>query len=122
MKITFLGTTGWFDTNIGHTPSILIDTKKAYIILDAGFGITQATKYIKTKKPLYIFLSHPHIDHICGLHTLSLFKDTVENITVLMSDRYYKEIKTFNNPCNHWSYGLKTKEVKVFFQKYNHLQ
>ena len=73
MTITFLGTNNWFDTPIGSTPSTLIETKENYIILDAGFGIHRAKKYIKKNKPVYIFLSHMHIDHICGLHGMSGF-------------------------------------------------
>lgn len=74
MKIIFLGTNGWYDTETGNTISTLIDSKDGYIILDAGNGIYKATKYIKEDKPVYLFLSHFHIDHIEGLHTLVLFK------------------------------------------------
>ena len=74
MKIIFLGTNGWYDTGTGNTISTLIDSKAGYIILDAGNGIYKATKYIKEDKPVYLFLSHFHIDHIEGLHTLVLFK------------------------------------------------
>ncbi len=73
MKITFLGTNGWFDTDCGNTICTLIETKKAYIILDAGNGIYKVDKYIKKDLPIYLFLSHFHIDHIEGLHTLAKF-------------------------------------------------
>ena len=36
MKIHFLGTNGWFDTRLGNTLSVLLDTAKAYIVFDAG--------------------------------------------------------------------------------------
>ena len=73
MKITFLGTNGWFDTDCGNTICTLIETKTAYIILDAGNGIHKADRYIKKDLPVYLFLSHFHIDHIEGLHTLAKF-------------------------------------------------
>lgn len=73
MKITFLGTNGWYDTETGNTICTLIETRKEYIILDAGNGLYKIGKYIKTKKPIYIFLSHFHLDHIIGLHILSKF-------------------------------------------------
>ena len=38
MKVLFLGTNGWYDTKTGNTTCILIETKKEYIILDAGNG------------------------------------------------------------------------------------
>jgi ribonuclease BN (tRNA processing enzyme) len=80
MKIIFLGTNGWFDTDTGSAISTLIDTKDKYIILDAGNGIYKADKYMKEDKPVYLFLSHFHIDHIAGLHVLAKFKFKSLNI------------------------------------------
>lgn len=74
MRITFLGTNGWYDTVTGATCSILIQTEKYDIILDAGNGIAKADNYIAQNKPAYIFISHFHIDHIVGLHTLVKFR------------------------------------------------
>lgn len=69
-KIIFLGTNGWYDTETGNTPSILIDNEHYYLILDAGNGISKLNNYINSDKPVYLFLSHFHLDHITGLHTL----------------------------------------------------
>jgi ribonuclease BN (tRNA processing enzyme) len=71
MKITFLGTNGWYDTATGNTISILVETEKAYVVFDAGNGIYKLDRYIKNRKPVYLFLSHLHLDHIIGLHTLA---------------------------------------------------
>ena len=71
MEIVFLGTNGWYDTDTGNTICILIKTKKFYIILDAGNGIHKTDNYCRIKKPAYLFLSHFHLDHIIGLHTLN---------------------------------------------------
>lgn len=73
MKIIFLGTNGWYDTKTGNTSCTLIETRKEYIILDAGGGLYKIDRYIKTKKPIRLFLSHFHLDHIIGLHTLNRF-------------------------------------------------
>ena len=73
MKIIFLGTNGWYDTATGNTTCALIETKKEFIILDAGNGLYKIDKYIKNKKPIYLFLSHFHLDHIAGLHILNKF-------------------------------------------------
>jgi len=73
MKIIFLGTNGWYDSDTGNTTCILIETNKEYIILDAGNGLYKIDKYIKSKKPIYLFLSHFHLDHIFGLHILNKF-------------------------------------------------
>jgi ribonuclease BN (tRNA processing enzyme) len=74
MKIIFLGTNGWYDTGTGNTICTLVDTKDNYIILDAGNGIHKADRYIKEDKPVRLFLSHFHLDHIIGLHILLKFK------------------------------------------------
>lgn len=73
MKIIFLGTNGWYDTKTGNTICVLIKTGKFSIILDAGNGIHKLGQYIDWKKPAFLFLSHFHLDHIVGLHTLNKF-------------------------------------------------
>jgi ribonuclease BN (tRNA processing enzyme) len=74
MQVTFLGTNGWYDTVTGNTPSVLIQSKEYDIILDAGNGIAKADRYITQEKPVYLFISHFHLDHIAGLHTLVKFR------------------------------------------------
>ena len=74
MKVTFLGTNGWYDTVTGNTCSVLVQSEKFDIIFDAGNGIAKADRYITQEKPVYLFLSHFHLDHIAGLHTLVKFK------------------------------------------------
>ena len=73
MKIYFLGTMGWFDTKLGNTLCILVDTGSEYVIFDAGTGFFKIDNYIKDRRPIYLFLSHFHLDHIIGLHTLNKF-------------------------------------------------
>ncbi|OGW83598.1 MAG: hypothetical protein A2987_02915 [Omnitrophica bacterium RIFCSPLOWO2_01_FULL_45_10] len=72
MNVIFLGTNGWYDTETGNTVSVLIETEGQYIILDAGFGFYKVKEYIKSDKPVSLFVSHLHLDHIIGLHTLPL--------------------------------------------------
>jgi ribonuclease BN (tRNA processing enzyme) len=74
MKVTFLGTNGWYDTPTGNTVSVLVQSEAFDIILDAGNGIAKADRYITQEKPVLLFLSHFHIDHIAGLHTLVKFR------------------------------------------------
>ncbi len=73
MRIIFLGTNGWYDTKTGNTPCVLIETKAHYIILDAGDGIYKIDRFITADKPIFLFLSHFHLDHISGLHILNKF-------------------------------------------------
>jgi ribonuclease BN (tRNA processing enzyme) len=72
LKVLFLGTNGWYDTQTGNTICILIRTLDYEIILDAGNSLYKLERYINegNRKPAYLFLSHFHLDHIIGLHTL----------------------------------------------------
>jgi ribonuclease BN (tRNA processing enzyme) len=74
MKVIFLGTNGWYDTDTGNTICTLINSDKYHIILDAGNGIYKADRYIHDDLPVYLFLSHFHLDHIEGLHVLNKFR------------------------------------------------
>ncbi len=70
MKITLLGTNGWFDTATGNTPCVLLQTDDFDIIFDAGYGFTKVDRFIDGRRPVYLLLSHFHLDHLIGLHTL----------------------------------------------------
>ena len=73
MEVTFLGTNGWYDSSAGNTICILIESDEYYIILDAGNGIHKLDRYYQKAKPVFLFLSHFHLDHIAGLHILAKF-------------------------------------------------
>ena len=74
MKIVFLGTNGWYNTETGNTPCVIVDTDKYYLVFDAGDGLYKLDKYITSSKPVYLFLSHFHMEHITGLHILNKFR------------------------------------------------
>ncbi|MDD1703014.1 MAG: ribonuclease Z [Methanoregula sp.] len=74
MQVTFLGTNGWYDSETGNTVSALISARDYDIILDAGNGIAKADRYMSQDKPVFLFLSHFHLDHTEGLHTLVKFR------------------------------------------------
>lgn len=95
MKIIFLGTNGWYDTKeTGSTVSTLLDTKDHYIILDAGFGLAKAAKYITQDKPVLMFISHLHLDHICGLHVLPKF-NFKHGLKIFIAKQSVDGLKTF---------------------------
>ena len=116
MKVTFLGTNGWFDTACGNTICTLIETSKAYILLDAGNGIYKADRYMKKDLPVYLFLSHFHIDHIEGLHTLAKFRfqslniigqtGTKTTIREFLAPKYSLPLSKLPFPCTE-------KDIKV---------
>lgn len=97
MKITFLGTNGWYSSQTGETPCILIDSKDHYIILDAGNGLYKLDEYITEDKPISMFISHFHLDHTSGLHTLAKF-NFKQGIDVYVGQGRAKDFQTLVNP------------------------
>ncbi|MDD5135808.1 MAG: MBL fold metallo-hydrolase [Candidatus Omnitrophica bacterium] len=94
MKIRFLGTNGWYDTKTANTVCAMVETDEYYIILDAGSGFYKTREYIKDGRPVLLFLSHLHLDHIIGLHTLPLF-NIPQGIDVYMPGGMTGPLKTF---------------------------
>lgn len=105
MKIIFLGTNGWYTSPTGNTACILIDSKDHYVILDAGNGFYKLDQYITeerglnglSSKPVSLFISHFHIDHVSGLHTLDKFKFK-GGLDIYMGDGRIKDFNTLVNP------------------------
>ncbi|HAF95791.1 MAG: MBL fold metallo-hydrolase [Elusimicrobia bacterium GWF2_52_66] len=98
MDIIFLGTNGWYDTCTGNTVCALVKTKRFDIVLDAGNGLAKLDRYCDGSKPVYLFLSHFHLDHIIGLHTLLKFRFR-EGLTICAGTGARSVLHTFvNNP------------------------
>ena len=98
MKITFLGTNGWYNYDNHETSCVLIQSLKFNIILDLGSGIKNLNKITLNKNPTFLFLSHLHLDHIIGAHYLSSIKK-LPNLKILMHKKYLDPFKNiFNNP------------------------
>ncbi|MCJ7596421.1 MAG: hypothetical protein MUO52_16765, partial [Desulfobacterales bacterium] len=70
LRVHFLGTNGWYDTVTGNTVCIALDHRDFVLVLDAGNGIQRLDSISVGDRPVFIFLSHLHLDHVCGLHIL----------------------------------------------------
>jgi len=135
MQIYFLGTNGWFASKTGETTCILIKSKKYNLILDAGSGLKNISKLGKIKifdKPIFIFLSHLHLDHIEGIHSLSNILEK-ENIIIFIHKVYKKKLNFFfNSPftksfkkCNFVkikNFSSKNQILKNLFFSYKRLK
>lgn len=94
MKITFLGTNGWYDTQTGNTISTFVETDKFNLVFDAGNGLYKLDSYVNFDKPIYLFISHLHIDHIEGLHTLDKIKQKVD-LNIYCFEGHMDKLMTF---------------------------
>lgn len=115
MQITFLGTNGWYDSSTGNTLSVLIQSKQYNIILDAGSGLAKADRFLDQSKQTFIFLSHFHLDHIVGLHTLAKFRFS-HQLTFLIGEGMTKTLKSlvakpFTCPLDQLSFDTKIMEL-----------
>jgi len=120
-EIIFLGTNGWFDSLTGNTICILIKAEEYYIILDAGNGLHKIDKFINTKKPVYLFLSHFHLDHIEGLHILNKFNFS-DGLTILGPPGTKKILnriinKPFTVPFKQLPFRTEIQEMSEGFHK-----
>ncbi|MEZ6128398.1 MAG: MBL fold metallo-hydrolase [Planctomycetaceae bacterium] len=64
MRLTFLGTGGYHPNERRHTACLLLPD--AGIALDAGTGFFRVQERLQTDT-LDVFLTHAHLDHVCGL-------------------------------------------------------
>ena len=64
MRLIFLGTGGYHPNERRHTACVLLPDLG--IVLDAGTGFFRVQEHLKTDV-LDVFLTHAHLDHICGL-------------------------------------------------------
>ncbi len=97
MKVVFLGTNGWYDSSTGNTICILIETESSIIVLDAGSGLYKADRFITGGKPVHLFLSHLHLDHIIGLHLLNKFA-IPEGLTIYIRQGYRQQLEAVVAP------------------------
>jgi len=97
MKIAFLGTNGWYSSPTGNTPCILVDSNEGYVIFDAGNGFYQIDEYVKEEKPIFLFISHFHLDHVSGLHALNKF-NFLQGIDVYVGQGRKQDFETLVNP------------------------
>jgi ribonuclease BN (tRNA processing enzyme) len=116
MQVTFLGTNGWYDTPTGNTVSVLVQSKDYDIIFDAGNGIARADQYITQEKPVFLFISHFHIDHIAGLHTLVKFR-LKAGLTIFCLPGGAKLLETFTRdpftvPLDRLPYPVQVTELQ----------
>jgi len=114
MDIIFLGTNGWYDSPTGNTICTLINSQRYHIILDAGNGIHKADRHIDDDLPVFLFLSHFHLDHIEGLHVMNKF--SFPKLTILGQKGSVEVLNTIVNepftvPLDWQPYLVEVREL-----------
>ncbi len=115
MKIYFLGTNGWYDTNTGNTVCVLVETNDRYVIFDAGTGLYKIDKYIKDNKPIILLVSHYHLDHIVGFHSLAKFnfRQGIDVYGPVGLKALFKKVinKPYTIPISQLKYKVRLHEI-----------
>jgi len=103
MHITFLGIRGTapaFQPDQqrygGHTACIVIQTKAADIILDAGSGLGSFAP--RPHRPMVLLLSHLHLDHLIGLPASPLLYSADNRIHIYGPPGTQHALRTLLNP------------------------
>jgi ribonuclease BN (tRNA processing enzyme) len=113
---TLLGTNGWYSSETGYTLSILIETVDYTIILDAGEGLHKIADIRgEIYTPAWLFLSHLHIDHISGLHTLARLQ-CHQGLTICVPQGTKKLVEAFIDkpytiPLTELPYSITIQEI-----------
>jgi ribonuclease BN (tRNA processing enzyme) len=72
VRLTMLGTQGWIPTQRRETTSLAIADGERLLIFDAGTGLGRlveppASALLQQAREFHLFLTHYHLDHVCGL-------------------------------------------------------
>jgi ribonuclease BN (tRNA processing enzyme) len=72
VRLTLLGTQGWIPTQRRETTCIAVEDGERLLIFDAGTGLGRlveppASSMLQRAREFHLFLTHYHLDHVCGL-------------------------------------------------------
>lgn len=79
-KFSLLGTGGWIPTPRRETTCAILSRAESLFIFDAGTGLSRLLEdrfraELEPERPVHMFLSHYHLDHVAGLVYLpAMFK------------------------------------------------
>jgi len=72
MRLTLLGTQGWIPTNERETTCFAVEDEDRLLVFDAGTGLRRLVSppwrsLVERCAEVHLFLTHYHLDHVCGL-------------------------------------------------------
>ena len=93
MRVVFLGTGGYHPNERRHTASVLLPD--AGVALDAGSGFFRVQNAIRSST-LDVFLTHAHLDHVCGLTFIlvPLMRGDLERVRVFGTQDTLHAVRT----------------------------
>lgn len=72
MRLTLMGTQGWIPSAERQTTCVAMDDGRTLFLFDAGTGLSRLLRppggtMFKDVSEVHLFLTHYHLDHVCGL-------------------------------------------------------
>ncbi len=123
MKLTVLGSNGWFPANGQLTASYMLEYNGSLIIIDAGTGIANFYLHkdiLEKYDTVHVILSHYHFDHSVGIVYLNRWMTDKQLCFYFPAGKYYHsgaigfENVIFAKDYNSGSLKGLAKRVSVF--------
>lgn len=92
MQVIFLGTGGYHPNARRHTAGVLVP--ELGVLFDAGTSLFRLAEF-RQARHIQLFLSHAHLDHICGLTYLliPLILKQIDSVVVRAEPRVIKAVR-----------------------------
>lgn len=94
MKIKFLGTNGWHSSPTSGVVCTALFAKERVVVMDAGESFWKLAADVKASgiRNVDIFLTHLHLDHCAGLHTLAKLPEGIR-VRIFIEESQEKMLK-----------------------------
>lgn len=114
-RVTFYGTSGWFESERGCTSCVGVDVGGgARVLFDLGTGVRRIPRAALRGVDLSVVLTHLHLDHCYGLHVLPMFAPA--SLTILVHEALVPHLKTlfaapFTKPLDALGFPVQLRGV-----------
>lgn len=104
----------------GNTSCISVDCGDSIIVFDAGSGLTALGRSLSGHRPIHLFISHVHADHLLGLFIFPPFYDPGAEIHLYGEARsgisFRRQLETIIGPP-YWPVGFADFNAHITFHE-----
>lgn len=104
----------------GNTSCFSVDCGQDVVVFDAGSGLTAFGDQMTEQRPVYLFISHVHLDHLSGLVSFPLFYQSGAEIHLYGEARngisFRQQLETLAGPP-YWPVGFADFKADVSFHE-----
>ena len=104
----------------GNTSCISVDCGEDVVVFDAGSGLPALARTLTGEKPVHIFISHVHADHLLGLYVFPPFYNPSAVIHLYGEARdgipFRQQLETLIGPP-YWPVGFREFGAQITFHE-----